>query len=1222
MRRSLPSLLLALACCSLWQACGAGLIVAGAASNSGGSSSSSPELSLPPQMPLVPPENTIRSVTVANAQIATSSRLVVRLILNPDDSANRVAVDQRNPVISAQGGSTVVTFTVETAPIVARFPDPTAQDVPVQLAVLVDGRDVAPPVPVTLLRQPHAVLDLPPGQDARFLAPTGDRVTLRLQHLRATRAEDLQMLVKTVDPGNASATVTRACTNLTVTPSATAGMVDVAATVPGDTFPGQARLFVRDLVAGESTVVTTAWYRPAIDLALPAQGPTTGGRLVTLLGKALIPLDTAAVPPRPDFARIELFFRKGGRVAALDPLALRTAESGLESLVFTMPASPDGRPGQVDIILRADLGAGPGGGRIVAEVVATDVFLFGNPQPVFGPRGALLDRRPIAVAPIALEAASRSPQAPDFAVLNAEGGVSYLQLQLAQENGMFIRAGAARRLGDPQVPAQRDPRTICAGDFNGDGVPDLFVANAGAATATHHFVYGQLAPGLPLGGSSNLDADAGITQCLAGDLNGDGVTDLVLLPGPAASSPLPQVFLSVRRGGGGVDFVRGADVAAVRPGPYDAALLANLDDDGFLDLCVAIGGAAPRLDVAFGAPGGGFEPTGFHLDVQGIGFQPASGSRLVGVHPCGQQRAAPATSDNSLAMVFSGDATFAASPAVAVLHRPPTDPRAWEQNAANVLLVQTGPLGASVAADLQGDGANDLVIAAAEDTGLARLGVLWWQSTRFTLAEVVADPELIDIRSLHFGVAFPAQPGVGGGANAVFVAHETQVDSLRERRLSTLLAVSDPLTGQPGLLPANAGGRVSRVVRGLVGGEFAGQVASSGRASADLALATDEDLRLLVNDGFGGFFDEEPGPAIVGLVPQSVARARVSRVGGDAEYVAVCTRDGRIAIWRPDGTTPQAVFTGDLRALAPSGRLATAAVSSRAKLRSADVDGDGQADLVALLTFELPDPGEGEALLLLLRGKVLPGSGEFPFEEPTRAALVHGNSTAIVLADFAAQGAPAQLELALAVPAGTTPAAADGDHVRFFRYAAGARPRDDGFVRSFQPGGAEILLAGSAPTELAAADFDRNGTIDLLVAAAADSTLRLFLANAQSGVAPGEVVIESFQESLASPLPLAGGVPVFLNLGDINGDGAVDALVTTASATGAIRTAVGFYISSGTGELTGPTFVSPSRLGAGTVRLAIDLVDLNADGVPDLGVGVDDAAPDARNVRVLFGGSR
>jgi hypothetical protein len=233
----------------------------------------------------------------------------------------------------------------------------------------------------------------------------------------------------------------------------------------------------------------------------------------------------------------------------------------------------------------------------------------------------------------------------------------------------------------------------------------------------------------------------------------------------------------------------------------------------------------------------------------------------------------------------------------------------------------------------------------------------------------------------------------------------------------------------------------------------------------------------------------------------------------------------------------------------------------------------------------------------------------------------------LALGDFAnaGPGVLRTLELAVAVPTGSGGGALDGDHVRFFRYAPGATPADDRFVPAAAAQGPQALLAGSSPTELAAADFDRDGTTDLLIACRGDSTLRLFRNTSPFDGTTVRVDVGAFVEGFASPRPLAAGRPSWLRLSDVNGDGNADAVVCvefTSSVTAVRSTTIATYLGSGAGAFDGPRFVSPVRIGNRDAALSGDLGDWNRDGVADLFVGWDTSSAGDINLRVLFGGTR
>ncbi|HEX6811375.1 MAG TPA: VCBS repeat-containing protein, partial [Planctomycetota bacterium] len=574
-------------------------------------------------------------------------------------------------------------------------------------------------------------------------------------------------------------------------------------------------------------------------------------------------------------------------------------------------------------------------------------------------------------------------------------------------------------------------------------------------------------------------------------------------------------------------------------------------------------------------------------------------------------------------------------PMVAVL-RPsisPTTPRTYLfPEALENYAVPTEPIGLSLVADIdQGAPPSvEMVVAMRGDPFLVSLGLLQLRDDGFRPISIVAigaeSPR--NIRALAFDRAFPATP-LSGERKGVFIVHETDIDSSTERRLSTLLVAPGAGSEPPRLLPPDAGNTVGFGIENLVGGNFHEISVTSGRAKLDLALAqrAPDEIVLIKNDGFGGFPAFSNRLPFAGLLPDSLTLLpSPPSTPPQFDRLLFCGNDSRVGVWLRDEPTPD-----------PGPELPDAlsppvwpgvTLSDRTRLQVGDVDGDGHPDLVVLLSVTPPAPSEGGARLALLRGgKVVTAADPFPFHMPTTLTPVHGNASSITLGDFrnAGTGQPRRLELAVAVPVGTTATAQDGNHVRFFRYVAGASPQDDHFEPSAVPNETQVLVAGSAPTLIVSGDFDRDGLVDLLLACEADNTLRLFRNTAPVTIVPGHVDVGAFEEGLTSPRPLAPGMPTALRLSDVNGDGSLDCVVWVefTSTSGVRSTTVASYLSSGAGEFVGPRFASPTRIGNRDATLSGDLGDWNRDGLPDLLLGWNTSAiPNDINLRVMFGGTR
>ena len=1211
--------------------CGAGLVTGVTASGSGPAPEArTPELTvLTSVLPLVPPAGRTAGVLVSNADLSGDASLRVEL------RQGAVAAPQQILSVTVQNGATTITVLLDTAPLRAGI-DPTAGDVAAQFVVVTASGQVADAAGVVLVRQPVTTLVVPGGASELKLSPIGGYVTMTVDGLLATDIADIVVVVGTRDPQalEPGARTIRLAADVSFQPSVN-GMPTLRALLPGNDFPDQVEVLVRDEIAGVSTVASNAIYEPRIEFALPGQGPTTGGTLVTLIGTALVPYDFSTAPAALDFDSITLTFEKGGRITELQPQDFRPAESASDRLVFTMPPSPDGRPGRVSIRLRV-VGERADGSVFTATFSADEEFLFANPDPFFGPRGAVLDQTPVAAVPIRLDSAPSLDAAPDFAVLTEQGGVGFLQLLLAQQNGMFQPFATPRQVGDHQLNEQRGPRDLLVGDFNGDAVPDLFVVNEGASTAEHTLVLGQVRPAPPLGDVVIVPAPPGSTGGYVADFDADGLPDVLLVPGPNASlGERPHVMFAT---GAGAGAAFSAPVTLdVRVFPYEAFEVEDFDDDGLLDVAF-VSGEELKLDVVFGAGLRTFT-TGLQTDYEVPDYTPATGSPAVGLHSC-RNGARP-----SLAVVLAGlDVSVTTRPTVAVLPQENLG-GVWSfrsPNVAEVYIAPVEPIGQTLAADLDrgqspGSSPVELVIGIRGEPTSVSLGLLQFDGTRFVplLGSIVGGTAglaeaPVQISSLAFDAAFPAAGPGQPQKDAVFLVHEVEVDGVREKRLSTRL-VDVPQPNEPILLPPDAGASLAFPIDRLLVGNFSDTAVSAQGRARDLALASSgilgqqASVTIVLNDGFGGIPQLGVRLEAAGLQPGSVARFDATS-GYDGLVFA--NRDTSIGYWVPDPTgAPQqqaSSLSGPLRqALDPP--YATLPINNNSRVQVADVDGDGVRDLVVLMSFDVSPPSAGDARVALMRGKPSPGLGEFPFVDPVAFAALHGNASSFALGDFAPEpsGAPVQLELAVAVPVGSGPSALDGNHILFFRYDAGSSVSEDRFVQSYASPSAQVLLAGSGPSQLAVADFDADGREDLLVACRGDDTLRLFRNTVVPGGAVGEVDVGAFVEGLSSPYALSPGAPTRLSLSDVNGDGNLDAVVFVEEQllSGARQSSIAAYLSSGVGSFEGARFASRTRSGDFDASLTGALGDWNRDGVPDLLIGWDVFAQ-AVNLRVLFGGTR
>ena len=142
------------------------------------------------------------------------------------------------------------------------------------------------------------------------------------------------------------------------------------------------------------------------------------------------------------------------------------------------------------------------------------------------------------------------------------------------------------------------PRSIAVGDFNGDGAPDLAVANVNHSTVS--VLLGNGAGGFTPAAGSPVNVGVNPAFVAVGYFNGDGAADLAV-----ANASDNTVSVLLGNGSGGFTPAPGSPVGGVVE-PFSIAV-SDFNGDGVPDLAVANNGDS-SVSVLLGNGSGGFTP--------------------------------------------------------------------------------------------------------------------------------------------------------------------------------------------------------------------------------------------------------------------------------------------------------------------------------------------------------------------------------------------------------------------------------------------------------------------------------------------------------------------------------------------------------------------------------------------------------------------------------------
>lgn len=385
---------------------------------------------------------------------------------------------------------------------------------------------------------------------------------------------------------------------------------------------------------------------------------------------------------------------------------------------------------------------------------------------------------------------------------------------------------------------------------------------------------------------------------------------------------------------------------------------------------------------------------------------------------------------------------------------------------------------------------------------------------------------------------------------------------------SCLAALSGPAAALPPAVgaPPRFAAPVELSPGGFASGVVAGDFNGDGRPDVAATNQADDTVTQWLRSDTGAFVRQTPNIA-VGDSPVWIVTGDFNADGRDDAAVG---NAGQFSAPADDSVS---ILLGSASGLVPSQTVTVR--DQPEQLTPGDVDGDGDIDLV------VANWGPGPQPMSLLRND---GAGRFAATDVSTGCPTGPASASI--GEFTGDGR-ADIAVVCRNDAIVRILGADGS---------------GGFV---QPASGQTSCGSGGATDVAAADFDRDGALDLVVAC---GQARISLQTAGDGFAarPGPTGDSWFNlagQSFAASIAAA----------DLNGDGLSDALAATPVTAPQPSNLVVVADGDGTG---GFAPVNNNRVGTGypaggSVNDAVSL-DMNEDGKPDI-VVASDGAP-----RVLF----
>ena len=743
-------------------------------------------------------------------------------------------------------------------------------------------------------------------------------------------------------------------------------------------------------------------------------------------------------------------------------------------------------------------------------------------------------------------------------------------------------------LSQQLFPTGQHPDATAYADLNGDGKPDLIVANLYDNTISIYV--NTTLPGssqATFSAAQSFATGVGPSAIIAADLNHDGLPDIAVAN---ITDDSVSVFLNTTALGSATPTFTPAQSLATGVNPAGIAA-ADLNNDGSPDLVVTNYGDNTVSVMINSTPPGAQTATFLAQQILPVGHAPSAVTAQDFNNDGRIDLAVTNFADNSVSVLGNHTPTGSLS----ISFSPP-------------LILSTGDAPMSVVAgDVNGDGLSDIVVANFNGTSVSiftnasapgAIDSTFASSQEFQVGTSPSSVNTLDINGdgkldiavVNFGddsisvLENASQPG-----SPILRFLQQEIFPVGTNPIA-IAAVDLNGDGRPDLVAANYNNdnTISILLNSTAptGARFSvgprQDVYLNNNSDANSVVVADINgdgiMDLLAADNFGGSVtvllnETLPGDANLSFgqrqtfsFGQILSTVAVADVNGDGRPDVVVTDREENCVWVLLNTTPPGSSSVSF---ADPVSFATGAAPDSVAI--ADFNGDGKPDIVV----NNPTTGGGGTTISVLVNSTASGA-LVPSFEAQQVIDVGDAGGRLAAADIDGDGRPDLL---------ITNFSSDTVSLLLNRTSFGAN------MVAFSS--ALTFAVGPRPGSIAVSDLNGDGKLDLIIADVKDNTFSILLNNSSSPLNPSFAPQQIFSVTagLTSPTSIA--------IADVDGDGKLDVVLTDAYSSAVDVLLNSTSVGSSIVSFLAPRVIDLTYSYEGWDADSIVISDLNRDGRPD-----------------------